>query len=465
MLKRNQKFLNRLNIIVDAAIAFFAMQLAYWFRFSLLQGAVHSLSSSYYLWLAIASSVLHVLLYGLTRFYRSKRSVRYGETFARIFICETFCMLFIQGALFFLDLMNISRMTIVIAYVFQMLSMNGKEILKSAVFRYYRKKGYNLKHILLVGSGESARYFYRTIANHSEYGFNVVGYCAPVKDWEELSHCGNYDTLPKIFNSNSLDEVIIALPAADYGEIAQVIQHCEKAGVHMRIIPCYDKYISSKMEVEIIEGINMIQIRQIPLDFVQNAFVKRSADILLSILILAVTSPVMLVAAIGIKLSSPGPLIFAHRRMGKKKRIFEMYKFRSMRVNDQEDSGWSTSEDVRRTPFGSLLRKYSIDELPQFFNVLKGDMSIVGPRPEMPYYVEQFKDEVPLYMVKHYVKPGITGWAQIHDLRGDTSIRERIEYDIYYIENWSWWLDLRIMLLTILHMKNAERTSSQGKRA
>jgi len=462
MLKRNQKFLNRLNIIVDAAIAFFTMQLAYWLRFNLLWGAVHSLSFFYYLWLAVASTVLHVLLYGLTRFYHSKRSIRYGETLAKIFICETSCMLFIQGVLFFLNIMNISRMTIVIAYVFQMLFMNGKEICKSAVFRHYRKKGYNLKHILLVGSGESARHFYHTIANHPEYGFNVVGYCAPAKDWKELSHYGGYEALPQIFGSNSLDEVIIALPAADYGEIAQVIQHCEKAGVHMRIIPCYDKYIPSKMVVEVIEGINMIQIRQIPLDLLQNALLKRAVDILLSILILAVTSPVMLVAAVGIKFSSPGPLIFKHRRMGKKKKIFEMYKFRSMRVNDQEDSGWSTSEDDRRTPFGSLLRKYSIDELPQLLNVLRGDMSIVGPRPEMPYYVEQFKDEVPLYMVKHYVKPGITGWAQIHDLRGDTSIRERIEYDIYYIENWSWWLDWRIMFRTVLHMKNAERISAQG---
>ena len=463
MLKRNQKFLNRLNIAADASIAFLVMQLAYWLRFSLFRDAVHSLSPSYYVWLAAASSVLHVLLYGLIRFYRSKRSVRYRETFARIFICETSCLLFIQGALFFLDLMDISRLTILIAYAFQLLFMNAKEILKSAIFHHYRKKGYNQKHILLVGDGESARNFHQAIAAHLEYGFNVVGYCAPTENWQELRHCGDYESLPRILETIKLDEVVIALPAADYEWIARVIQHCEKAGVLMRIIPCYYRYISSKMEVDVIKGINMIQIRQMPLDFVQNAFLKRAADLLLSVLILAATSPVMLAAAIGIKLTSPGHVIFKQQRMGKKKKLFEMYKFRSMRVNDQEDSGWSTSEDTRRTHIGSLLRKYSIDELPQFFNVIKGDMSIVGPRPEMPFYVEQFRDEVPLYMVKHYVKPGITGWAQIHNLRGDTSIRERIDHDIYYIENWSWWLDIQIMFLTVFHMKNAERTNSRRK--
>jgi len=179
---------------------------------------------------------------------------------------------------------------------------------------------------------------------------------------------------------------------------------------------------------------------------------KRTFDIVFSIAAIIVTSPIMLIAAIGIKLTSPGPVIFKQERMGLDRRTFIMYKFRTMRVSDQKtaDTQWTVENDPRRTKFGAFLRRTSIDELPQFFNVLKGDMSVVGPRPERPYFVEQFKDEIPKYMVKHHVRPGITGWAQTNGLRGDTSIRDRINHDLYYLENWSFMFDLKIIILTIL---------------
>jgi len=164
----------------------------------------------------------------------------------------------------------------------------------------------------------------------------------------------------------------------------------------------------------------------------------------------------MLVAAIGVKLSSPGPILFKQARVGYGNKNFYMYKFRSMRVNARETTGWSTNTDPRRTRFGSFIRKYSIDELPQFFNVLKGDMSLIGPRPELPHFVEQFRNEIPLYMVKHQVRPGITGWAQVHGLRGDTSIEDRIKHDVYYIENWSLLLDIQILFMTLRHVSNDE---------
>ena len=172
-------------------------------------------------------------------------------------------------------------------------------------------------------------------------------------------------------------------------------------------------------------------------------------DIVGSLVLIVLSSPVMLLAAVGVKLSSPGPIIFRQKRVGLNKKPFYMYKFRSMRVNAASDTGWSTNSDPRKTRFGSFIRKFSIDELPQFFNVLKGDMSLVGPRPELPHFVDQFKEEIPLYMVKHQVRPGITGWAQVNGLRGDTSIKERIEHDVYYIENWSILLDIKILFLTL----------------
>ena len=189
-----------------------------------------------------------------------------------------------------------------------------------------------------------------------------------------------------------------------------------------------------------------------------NAFVKRFADILGSLFLIILTSPVMLFTAIGVKLSSPGPVIFKQERIGLNKKHFNMYKFRSMRINDASTSAWSTDEDPRKTKFGSLIRKFSLDELPQFFNVLKGDMSLVGPRPEIPYYVNQFKEEIPLYLVRQQVRPGITGWAQVNGYRGDTSIPERIRHDIWYIEHWSIWLDAKIVLMTIFGgMMNSEK--------
>ena len=169
----------------------------------------------------------------------------------------------------------------------------------------------------------------------------------------------------------------------------------------------------------------------------------------------------MLAAAVGVKLSSPGPVLFKQERVGKDKKTFYMYKFRSMRVNSEEKTGWSRNSDPRKTRFGALIRKFSIDELPQFFNVLKGDMSLVGPRPEVPHYVEQFKEEIPRYMVKHQVRPGITGWAQVNGYRGDTSIRKRIEYDIYYIENWNVFFDLKILLMTPFKSVNQEKLVSR----
>ena len=181
-------------------------------------------------------------------------------------------------------------------------------------------------------------------------------------------------------------------------------------------------------------------------------------DIVGALALILLTSPIMLLTAVGVRLSSPGPVIFKQKRVGLNKREFYMYKFRSMRLNDSADTGWSTQRDDRKTRFGAFIRKFSIDELPQFFNVLKGDMSLVGPRPEVPYYVEQFKEEVPLYMVKHQVRPGITGWAQVNGLRGDTSIEERIRHDVYYIENWTLLFDIKILFMTLLKgIKNQEK--------
>ena len=255
------------------------------------------------------------------------------------------------------------------------------------------------------------------------------------------------------------DEVVIALEADEYPYLQGIIANSEKNGVKVSLIPFYTKFMPSHPVYDEVGGVSLVNIRHIPLDNIGNAFVKRATDIIGSLVLIVLTSPIMLFAAIGVKLSSPGPILFKQERVGLNKKPFYMYKFRSMRVNDRQTTGWSTNSDPRKTRFGAFIRKFSIDELPQFFNVLKGDMSLVGPRPELPFFVNQFKESIPLYMVKHQVRPGITGWAQVNGFRGDTSIKGRIEHDIYYIENWTFLFDIKILLMTVFRFSNSEKLS------
>lgn len=462
VIKRNQVFFNRLNILLDTVLAFSTMLLAYLIRFEYVPNAFISLPLSYYVGLAVFSAALHLLVYSLSGIYRLVRIHATRMVLARILLSELTCMFITISTLYVFKLVDISRWTIVINFGLQCLLMGSKQIVKRLVLQDIRRKGYNLKHIVLIGSGETAHNFQQTMHDHADYGFHFSGYIAPKPDWPEMNYLGNYEALSATLRKTNPDEAIIAIPAGDYGRMEHIIHACEQSGTHLKIIPCYDKYISSKMDVENIEGVNLLEIRQIPLEHVLNAFLKRAIDIVLSMLVLIVTSPILLIAGLGVKLTSPGPMIFKQDRVGKNKRIFQMYKFRSMHCNQTEDTGWSGTVDCRRTAFGSVLRKYSIDELPQFVNVLKGDMSIVGPRPEVPFYVEQYRDEIPLYMIKHFVKPGITGWAQVNGLRGDTSIKRRIELDIHYIENWSLAFDVEIMFLTVFRLRNEEKLAKDA---
>ena len=242
---------------------------------------------------------------------------------------------------------------------------------------------------------------------------------------------------------------MVALDAAEMHMLTRAFAACDKHGTRITMVPFYNDYLPARPTIDVLGDCKLINIRQTPFDNILNAFIKRAMDVVGSLVLIVLTSPIMLGVAIGVKLSSPGPIIFKQERVGLNKRPFMMYKFRSMRVNAAEDSAWSTNSDPRKTRFGSIIRKFSLDELPQFFNVLKGDMSLVGPRPEIPFHVEHFKEEIPRYLVRQQVRPGLTGWAQINGLRGDTDIAERIRYDIWYIENWTVALDIKILFRTV----------------
>jgi Undecaprenyl-phosphate glucose phosphotransferase len=238
----------------------------------------------------------------------------------------------------------------------------------------------------------------------------------------------------------------------------EIVDACEEEGIKAEIIPDYYKYLPAKPSVDMLDDMPIINIRYVPLDDAFNKFKKIIEDYFVAIVAIIITSPIMIITAIAIKLESPGPIIFKQERIGYNGKPFMMYKFRSMKVQDDEEekSQWTTEDDPRKTRVGTFIRKMSIDELPQFFNVLKREMSVVGPRPERPYFVEQFKKTIPKYMVKHQVRPGLTGLAQVNGYRGNTSIKKRIEYDIRYVENWSLVLDIQIMFRTVFRRsKNA----------
>jgi Undecaprenyl-phosphate glucose phosphotransferase len=263
---------------------------------------------------------------------------------------------------------------------------------------------------------------------------------------------GRIANLMVILPISQLDEIAITLGLSEYYRLEEIVAMCEKSGVHTKFIPDYNNIIPTKPYTEDIQGLPVINIRYVPLSNTFNALVKRVMDIIGSLVGIVVASPLMLVLCLLIKLTSPGPLIYRQERVGLHNKTFWMYKFRSMEVQpeSEEKKAWTVKNDPRVTGIGRFMRKTSLDELPQLFNILKGNMSLVGPRPERPFFVEKFREEIPRYMVKHQVRPGLTGWAQVNGYRGDTSIRKRIEYDLYYIENWSIGLDVKILLLTFV---------------
>lgn len=273
----------------------------------------------------------------------------------------------------------------------------------------------------------------------------------PKWGYQVFAHLKDEEKLERILEGNELDEVVIALRAEDYGKLERIVDVCEKAGVHTKMIPDFGNVISTRPYIEDVQGIPVIHVRRVPLNIMRNRVAKRAVDLIGATVAIILFSPVMLLTVLVVALTEEGSVIYRQERVGLHNQVFYMYKFRSMIMQDEEKekAEWSTRNDPRITPVGKLIRRTSIDELPQLFNVLKGEMSLVGPRPERPQFVQKFRDEIPRYMVKHQVRPGMTGWAQINGYRGNTSIEKRIEYDLYYIENWTMVFDMKILILTI----------------
>lgn len=405
------------------------------------------------------------LFLALLGFYNSTRLKRLREKVRLIVTSNTGAIVIATGVLYLLRLQDFSRGVLGCFYVISTFALCLKYILMRRISNAMRARGRNLKHVLIIGSGHLARQYADDIHADANLGYNIIGYAGEQGTGFDAAPLCSIGGLDEYLHTCTLDEAVIALDADEVSRIWGVISDCEKNGVRYSVIPFYNDVLSANPQIDVIGRSKLMRLRTNAQDNVGLAFVKRLFDILASGLGMVVLSPLLLVLAIGVKLSSPGPILFRQERVGYNRRSFMMLKFRSMRVNAEENTAWTKDSDPRKTKFGSFIRKFSLDELPQLWNVFVGDMSLVGPRPELPYFVEQFRETIPLYMVKHQVRPGITGWAQVNGYRGDTSIEKRIEYDIWYIDNWSPLLDLKILFMTAFGgMMNTEKLATDKEK-
>ena len=461
MIKDNQTRLNRLHVLLDALVIAAAYVFSWFITLkSGLFGAdleAGILPTWFYMRVLVVIIPVYLLLYTVFHLFTPKRVQGRRQEFANI--CKANIIgLFLFGTILYLGRKNpyLREFSARLMAGFFLTNITAETLERNlirTVLRSMRAKGYNQKHIILVGYSRAAEgYIDRVLAN-PEWGYRVRGILDDHKPWgydyRGIKVIGTMKDLKPILDMNRLDEIAITLSLKEYGGLEQIVAVCEKSGVHTKFIPDYNKVIPTKPYTEDLQGLPVINIRRVPLNDPLNAAMKRAIDIFGAIVALILFSPVMLLTAILIKLTSPGPLIYKQERVGLHNQNFRMYKFRSMEVQpeSEEKKAWTVKNDPRVTPIGKFMRHTSIDELPQLFNILKGNMSLVGPRPERPFFVEKFREEIPRYMVKHQVRPGLTGWAQVNGYRGDTSIRKRIECDLYYIENWSIGLDIKIIFL------------------
>ena len=397
---------------------------------------------------------VYLLLYQAFTLYTPMRMQGRRLVLANIVKANSLGLLILMFTFYMIDEGDFSRSTYIMFYLINIVLQWGTRMLIFALLRDMREKGMNQTQMICVGYSRAAEEYIDRVLANPQWGYVIRGILddnVPAGTaYRGIKVLGRIANLNVILPENRLDEIAITLGLSEYYRLEEIVALCEKSGVHTKFIPDYNKIIPTKPYTEDILGLPVINIRYVPLNNTFNAMVKRAMDIVGSIVGIIVTSPIMLLMCLLIKLTSPGPLIYKQERVGLHNQNFRMYKFRSMEVQpeSEEKKAWTVKNDPRVTGIGKFMRHTSIDELPQLFNILKGDMSLVGPRPERPFFVEKFREEIPRYMVKHQVRPGLTGWAQVKGYRGDTSIRKRIECDLYYIENWSIGFDIKIIFLT-----------------
>ena len=460
MLRRYQSLLSKLYILLDAVAAMLALLTAWVIRFKApFLPQYHAISFASYMSILPEAVLAFLLSAGILGLYGTTRTSRLKVIAVQQIKSVIVMVLVVVTVLYFNKQLNYSRGVLFLAIILTWLfSLTGRVLVRT-MLRIARRKGFNRKYVLVVGMTSITKRFLEQLSRHDEMGYHVIGYLdASITQAEaaasgepiDLPCLGTVKELDAVLSEQIVDHLVFTLPSDESQLILSLMEVAESHGVHALLVPNFVDILPSRPRFDEFAGIPIVDTRYTPLDDAVNVTLKRTFDIVFSTLVLVLLSPLFVVIALLVRLTSQGPILYVQQRLGRNRRIFTMYKFRTMYIDGGGLSRrWTVQNDPRRTPIGRLLRSTSLDELPQFFNVLRGDMSVIGPRPEQPYFVQQFREDIPRYMIKHRVRPGITGWAQVNGLRGDTSISERIEYDLRYIEDWSFTWDMRIVLLTI----------------
>jgi Undecaprenyl-phosphate glucose phosphotransferase len=407
-----------------------------------------------YLWMCVAIVVIWSIVFHAFDLYRPRRLGTHAGEVWDLAKAHTLSVLILLALTFFVRAFEYSRLVVLEFWMLGLLALGESRMLFREGLRALRRHGWNQRDVLIVGAGALARRLVRCLQQHPEFGLRIKGYLSrwPQKlgqVYEGVPVIGTYADCQAIVQQG-IDLVFVCLPLDAEAQAEKLLAELATTMAEVKVVPSLYEFMTLRAQVEMFEGLPILTLQGSPLHG-WNAVLKRGFDLVGALALLVLASPLMLLIALLVKLSSPGPVLYRQVRMGLDGRPFTMLKFRSMRVDAEAQTGpvWAQADDPRRTPIGKFLRRLSLDELPQLWNVLKGEMSLVGPRPERPEFVSPFREQFPRYMLRHKVKAGITGWAQVNGWRGNTSLAKRLEYDLYYIEHWSLLFDCKILWLTL----------------
>lgn len=457
MLKKHSQFFESLLLISDLVIIALSWVLSYHIRFYGHVVPTDRGVPDFSMYAVLLLPILVIWFFAFKSFglYRPKRI---GTHLSEVFDITKACVvsvLILIAITFFFKRDEFSRLVFIFFVAINIVSLSFERLVFREALRYLRRKGHNLRHAIVAGAGENAESLIRRLEGHPEVGIRIEGVIGvdPARSEGKVAGVkviGQCDRIGEVIRERSIDIVFIALSWEEHSMFASVLKSIGDETVDIKVIPDIFEFMTLRGGVEEFDGLPILNIQNSPL-YGWNTIVKRSVDVIVSVAAIALLFPFLLLIAAVVKLTSPGPVLYRQERMGIGGDTFEMLKFRSMRTDAEKESGavWACKDDPRRTVVGAFLRRTSLDELPQLFNVLRGDMSIVGPRPERPVFIQGFRKDIPKYMLRHTMKAGITGWAQVNGWRGDTDINKRIEHDLYYIEHWSLMLDIKILLMTI----------------
>ena len=457
MISRRRQFQSSLNLAIDLVVVVACWLVAYPIRFQ--SGLIalrvpHVPAFTAYAWIGALVALIWAVVFRANLANLEKTVPSLFREVAIVLRAHAISFLLFVVVTFFLAQYKPSRIVFGLFFALSTVALVGTHVLfRRALIARYRR-GIGVRRALVVGTGELGRGLATRLLDHRELGLDIIGFLSddepPPADVLGRPVFGAPEDVARVVRAERIDLVLVALPLFAADRLRKVLEALDEELVDVKVVPDLYQYVTLRAAVEEFEGLPIVSLRDTPLHG-WNALVKRAFDLVATSVGLVLLSPLLLVLAALVKLTSPGPVFYAQERMGLDGRPFWIWKFRSMRVNAEASTGpiWAVQGDPRRTTVGSILRHWSIDELPQLWNVLRGDMSLVGPRPERPTFVQEFKQRLPQYMLRHKVKAGITGWAQVHGWRGNTSIRKRLEYDLYYIENWSLALDFKILWMTL----------------